>query len=103
MTEHIGDLSNQEKLEEIYKMTFENNKILKGILRREKFATVMRVFYWLVILGTLGGVYLYIKPLIGIFTGSNSNISNQIDQVRQNLPDTKIFNSFMQNIKSPTQ
>ena len=40
--------TNQEKLDELYELSQENNEILRSLLRREKFTTYMRLVYWLV-------------------------------------------------------
>jgi hypothetical protein len=58
------DLTNQEKLEEVYKLTLENNHLLHKMQSRDRIAYIFRVIYWLIILGALGGAYYYIRPFI---------------------------------------
>ncbi len=63
MSEH-HELTNQEKLDEMYHLTLENNEILRSIRRNERVANFFRFLYWVIILGALSGVYFYVNPLI---------------------------------------
>jgi hypothetical protein len=60
----IPDLTNQEKLEEIYKLTLENNDILHKLRNRGRLTIALQIIYWLAIAGALGGVYYYVRPII---------------------------------------
>lgn len=97
------DLTNEQKLNEIYKMTEENNEILRTIRRQQYFANTLRVLYWLVILGFLGGAYYFVRPFVVAFTGDSSKIENtfkQFNQMRSQLPEAKLLNSFFQGLRS---
>lgn len=97
------DLNNQEKLEAIYKMTIENNDILRTIRRQQYFANALRVIYWLVVIGALGGTYFLVKPFISAFAGGNTgNIESAYSQLRNQLPETKVIEQIINGIKNAT-
>lgn len=52
------------KLEELFKMVEENNKLLKKMKRTQEIGQLMRVIYWLVILGTALGAYYFVQPYV---------------------------------------
>ena len=56
-------------LERTHKLAEENNKILHSLRRANRFATVMTIGYWVVIIGVSFGAYYVIQPYIeSIFT-----------------------------------
>jgi TRAP-type C4-dicarboxylate transport system permease small subunit len=58
----------------------ENNDILRAMQRSQRLATVMRIIYWVVIIGsTIGAFYLiqpYIDSLKGVYGGANDIINS---------------------------
>lgn len=91
------DLTNQEKLEEIYRLTVENNHMLHRIQNRDRIAIIIRVVYWLAILGALGGAFYYIRPFFDSIAANNSRASGvieQFEQLRSQFPETKAFQQF---------
>ena len=99
------DLSNQEKLEEIYEMTLQNNTILRSLRKQQRIAIAFRLLYWVIILGALGGVYYYLRP---VFTGISDNKTKidqtiqQFNQLRSNLPESRIFDQIFHTNSSTT-
>ncbi len=56
-------------LERTHKLAEENNKILHSLRRANRFATLMTVCYWVIIIGVSFGAYYVIQPYIEmIFT-----------------------------------
>jgi hypothetical protein len=99
----MSDLNNQEKLEAIYKMTLENHDILQGMRSRERLGNILRIVYWLIILGAIGGVYIYVKPLLQSVSENKSRIQQTLDQfekLRSQLPETHAFQQFFDQMKS---
>lgn len=97
-----GDLNNQDKLEAIYKMTLENNDILRTIRRQQYFSNALRVIYWLVVLGALGSAYYFVRPVVTAITNNSGKIEetfNQFNQLRGQLPETKIINQLIDGLK----
>jgi hypothetical protein len=76
------DLSNEEKLNEIYKLTEENNRILHNMRRGQFVANFFRTIYWVVIIVSLGGAYYLVKPIVATFsTGNGSGLSETIQEL----------------------
>ncbi len=101
----VSDLTNQEKLEEIFEMTNENNDILIGIRRQQYVANAFRFVSWIVIFASLGGAYYYVKPAVDSFNQNKSKIDDTIKQfndLRSQLPETKLLDQVMQGIKNAT-
>jgi hypothetical protein len=100
-----SDLTNQEKLEEVYRISLENNHLLHQIQSRARIAVVFRVIYWLAILGALGGSYYYIRPFLESITAGNSRaegVMQQFEQLRSQFPESKAFQEFFNQLK-PTE
>ena len=74
-------MSSEEKslLERTYKMVEENNSILRSIRRSNRFSGVMKVIYWLIIIGISYGLYAYLQPYVKTAT-------DLYEQVQNNLP-----------------
>ncbi len=101
----IPDLTNQQKLEEIYKLTLENNHLLHKLQNRMRMGTVIRIVYWLAILGALGGVYYYIRPVIETVastTTQTESMFRQLEQFRSQFPETRAIQQFMNQIRPAT-
>lgn len=52
------------KLDELLEVSRENNEILRGMRRAQRWASLFRLVYWAVILGSIFGVYYYFQPTI---------------------------------------
>ena len=84
-----ADLNNQEKLEEVYEMTLENNQILRSMRKQQYIANAFRFIYWLVILGALGGAYFYVRPVIKAVSDNKTKFQQafeQFNQIRSQFP-----------------
>jgi hypothetical protein len=101
-----SDLTNQEKLEEIYKLTLENNHILHKIQNRDRIGIIFRVIYWAVILGALGGAYYYIRPFVDSIQENSSHaqsVIQQFEQLRSQFPEAKAFQDLFRQFGSSTE
>lgn len=84
-------MSPEEKslLERTYKMAEENNAILRSIRRTARIGTVMKVLYWVVIIGLSVGAFYFLQPYLEFMKstlglGENkTQTSSQEDLVRQ--------------------
>jgi hypothetical protein len=95
-------LSNEEKLDAIYKMTSENQEILKSIRRQGYISGTFRVLYWLMVIGFVGGTYYYIRPFIGMVVSNSSKIEQtmgQLNQLKNQLPETKLLNQLLEGLQ----
>ena len=91
-------LTNEEKLDEIYRMTLENHEVLKTIRRQQYFSGAMRALYWLIVLGVIGGSYYYVRPFIGAVSNNSSQIESYFSQFKNQLPETKVFNQVLDGL-----
>lgn len=55
---------NDRKLDELLELTRENNKILSGMRRAQRWSSLFTFVYWAAILGSIFGVYYYFQPTI---------------------------------------
>lgn len=53
-----------QKIDELLELTRENNKILRGMRRTQRWSSFFTLLYWFVILGSIFGVYYYFQPTI---------------------------------------
>ena len=96
------NLTNEEKLDAIYEMTLQNHEVLKTIRRQQYLATAGRLFYWLLILGFVGGTYFYLRPMIESLSANSSKLKEtfmQLDQLKNQLPETKMLNQMMESLQ----
>jgi hypothetical protein len=94
--------TNQEKLDELYELSQENNEILHSLLRREKFATYMRLIYWLVIIGAVFGLYYYVEPVINYISNNSSGLAdffNAINDKTNNFPEVSKIKEILGTFK----
>ena len=98
-----SDLTNQEKLEEVYRLTIENNHMLHKIQNRDRMVIIFRVVYWLAILGALGGAYYYVRPFVDSVRANNSRaegIIQQFETLRSQFPETRAFQEFFSHFRN---
>jgi hypothetical protein len=95
-------LTNEEKLDAIYAMTLENHEVLRTIRRQQYVSSFLRILYWLVVLGALGGTYYYIRPFVSMLSNNSSSFEEkllQFDQLKDRLPETKIINQVIEGLQ----
>lgn len=100
---NIQHLTNEEKLNEIFRMTEDNNRILHSLRRQQYYANMFRILYWIIIIASVGGAYFFIKPLIETFSGKTSGFTEIFDQMnsfRSQLPEAKAFKEIFQGASS---
>jgi len=75
-------------LQDTYELASANNVILRKMRNAARWAGVMRVLYWIIILAISFGAYIYAKPYVDklrqVYAGFDFNI-NQINAMRDNL------------------
>jgi hypothetical protein len=72
----------KELLQKTYELTEENNKILRGIRRSNRWSTLFRVFYWIVIIGISIGAFIYIQPYVDSVMKAYNSIQNDLNTVK---------------------
>ena len=76
-------------LRQTYELAQENNTILRGIRRANRFSMAFKIFYWLVIIGVTLGAFYFVQPyleksidLLNQAQKSVQSINGNIDQVK---------------------
>lgn len=85
------DSDSNPKLDELLELTRENNSILRGLRRAQRFATVARVLYWLVILGIGFGSYYYLQPYLDQAMNLYTQSQNTLHDLQTNFNGVKNF------------
>ena len=60
----------RELLKRSVELGEENNNILRSMRRSMRFARIMSVMYWVVIIGSAVGAYYLIQPYLNAITGA---------------------------------
>jgi hypothetical protein len=95
-------LTNEEKLDLIYKMTEENHEILASLRRQTYFSNALRLLYWLVILGAIGGAYFYVRPAVTYVSDNSAQLKKVFEQLQgmqSTLPEAQLLNSLIEGLK----
>ena len=75
----------RELLQRVANQVDENNQILRGIRRVQRFATVYRIVYWVLIIGLSFGAFYFIQPYINMLKSvSSGNLDKVLDQTQNN-------------------
>lgn len=91
-------------LEENLELSKENNDLLRSIRGSQKRAAMMRLVYWLLIVGMTFGAYYYIQPYIeqimSVYTGAETNIKSLQDYFPESRNIQSIFEQLGGNKQS---
>ena len=60
----MADEELKKLLSENLEISRESLKILKGIRRANRMAAAFKIFYWLIIVGSMVGAYFYLQPYL---------------------------------------
>jgi hypothetical protein len=84
MTSEERELLNQviELTEENNELAKENNKLLRGMRRSARIASVLRIIYWVIIIGSAFGAYYAIQPFFNSFVDSYNGMKDNLDTVK---------------------
>lgn len=69
-------------LERTYKISEENNSILKSMRRTARLGTAMKLIYWIVILGLSYGAYYFIQPYLNTVMGMYDKVQSASDLLK---------------------
>lgn len=83
MDQEIKDL--KEMLHKNLELSAENNKMLRSIQRGIFFSRIIRVVYWIIILGIAFGIYYYIEPYIDSVIGAYGSVKGDIQDFKDIL------------------
>ena len=69
-------------MEKTYEIEKENNRILKGLRNTNRWATVFRVFYWIIIIGVSVGAFYFIQPYVDNIFKTYENVQSDLLNVK---------------------
>jgi len=73
--------SENQKLDELLKLEKENNEILRGVRKRQRWATFFHILYWLVIGGIAVASYHFLQPYLESLFKAYSTIQDSIGKI----------------------
>lgn len=83
----------RETLKEIVELTRENNKILKGIRNSQRWASILRALYWIMIVVSAVGGYYALKPYLSSLTNVYTENNSLLNSVKGISADTTYQNA----------
>ena len=82
-------------LERTYKLAEENNVILRSLRRSSRYALILRIVYWVVIILISFGAFYFIQPYFTALTGATGQagsfqgIMNSLNQAQDSANQLK--------------
>ena len=75
----------KDLMEKTFELAKENNHILRGIRRSNRWSIFFRVFYWLVIVGISVGAFVYIQPYLNPIFKAYQNVQSSLNNVKSTV------------------
>lgn len=73
----------------------ENNKLLRGMRRSARIASVLRIIYWIIIIGSVFSAYYALQPFFDTFVKSYNGMKDNLDTVKNITTKLPALPSFM--------
>ncbi len=92
----------RQKIDDLFELTKENNKILRKLRSSQKWASITRLLYWAVIIGISVGAYYYLQPYLQKIMNAYSQSMSTLDKVQNfgnSLPDVSNINGILDQFK----
>ena len=96
-------MTNQEKLDEMYDKVNNMHDIIKGMRSRERIGNIMKVLYWIIILGLAFGAYYYVKPVVDTVAPQIEGMQRglgQIEAISKQFPEVGAIKGAYQSFKN---
>jgi len=93
---------NTELLETITELVEENNELLISLKQSERRSNIFRFIYWILILGTLSGIFYYLKPIVDFLFSNFENLKKLlygVSQINDSLPETNNLKNIFNQLK----
>ena len=72
----------RQLLQETHELAQENNKILKGIRRSNRWASFFRTLYWVLVIGISVGAFYYVQPYVDNLLKAYQIIQTELGSVK---------------------
>lgn len=89
----------KELLEKTHLLAEENNKILVGIRRANRWGIAYKVLYWVVVLAVSYGAYVYIQPFVDQIVDSYKSIMGTTNEVKEATGKISDLNGIIDSLK----
>jgi cytoskeletal protein RodZ len=76
------DPEDKELLKATYKLAEENNAILKKMRRNQRIASLLRVLYWVIVIGIGVGIFYFIQPYVDSVTNFFKETGDTIEGIK---------------------
>lgn len=86
-------------LKETFELVKDNNKMLHSIRRGQRWASFMRMIYWLIIIGISIGAWYYLQPYVNKMISLYNQVSGSTSTV--NSLDLNSIGDMLKNYKIP--
>ncbi len=80
------DEEDKKLLEKTYELEKENNHMLRRLRRAQRYAALMRVAYWFIIIGLGVGAFYFVQPYVDAITDFTGETKGTIEQFKSFLP-----------------
>ncbi len=89
----------KELLTQLSEKVKENNKILKGIRNHNRFAAIIKIVYWLIIIATAFGTWYIVQPVLESSLETLDHLSQTKDDLTESVNGIKNLDAFLKKIK----
>jgi len=72
----------KELLEKTYSLAEENNNILKGIRRSNRWSLFFKIFYWVIIIGVAVGAFYFVQPYVDVVFKAYQSVQGDFGKVK---------------------
>lgn len=93
-------MNNQEQMDELVRLTRENNKMLRSLKTHANVGLTMKVLYWVIVLGFVFGAYYYFAPIMDMFTGDTHATDDAFNRFSEVVPIVTRFRDFFTSLNA---
>ena len=97
------DEQNKRLLEENLALAKENNQMLKKVLRSQKRGEIMKIVYWLLIIGIAFGAFYFVQPYLENVISIYTNTAGVLEEINGEVPDVNNISELLKQIQNPKQ
>ena len=85
----------KELLQKAHDLSVENNNILRGMRRSNRWSSVFRFIYWIIIIGISVGAFVYIQPYMNTLLKTYSTLQTDLNSVKTIAGKLPNFNTTL--------
>lgn len=87
-------------MDELVRLTKENNKILRSLKTHANVGLTMKVLYWVIVLGFVFGAYYYLQPIMDLLTGDTHVTDDAVTRFSQITPIISRVKDFFTSLNA---